>query len=75
MAHPLVADGGYGLQIWWVAVNILIKQLQTADKGLSSNFGLELGANNSSVYNPTCYKMLHRSINGKMIIIEWILEK
>jgi hypothetical protein len=30
---PQVVDGGYGLQIWKVAMNILNKQLQTADKG------------------------------------------
>jgi hypothetical protein len=33
MAHPQVADGGEGLQIWMVAANILNKQLKTADKG------------------------------------------
>jgi hypothetical protein len=33
MAHPLVADGENGLQIWRVAVNIFNKQWQTADKG------------------------------------------
>jgi hypothetical protein len=31
MAHPQVADGGDGLQIWRVAVNILNKLLRTAD--------------------------------------------
>jgi len=30
----LAADGGDGLQIWRVATNILIKQLQTAGKGV-----------------------------------------
>jgi len=30
MAHPYIADGGDGLQIWRVAVNILKKQLQIA---------------------------------------------
>jgi hypothetical protein len=40
MAHPRVADGGDSLQIWRVAVNILNKQLQTADKGWSSSLGL-----------------------------------
>jgi len=34
--------------IWRVAVNILNKQLRTADKGRSSSLGAERGANNSS---------------------------
>jgi hypothetical protein len=33
MSRPQVADGGDGLQIWRVAVNILNKQSRTADKG------------------------------------------
>jgi hypothetical protein len=33
MAHPRVADGGDGLQIWKVAAYILNKQLRTADRG------------------------------------------
>jgi len=32
MARPQVVDGGDGLQIWRVAVNILNKQLRSADK-------------------------------------------
>jgi hypothetical protein len=43
MARPQVADGGDGLQIRRVAANILNKQLRTADKGLSSNLGLDVG--------------------------------
>jgi hypothetical protein len=39
MACPQVADGGDGLQIWRVAVNILNKQSPTADKGWSSSLG------------------------------------
>jgi hypothetical protein len=48
MAHPQVADGGDGFQIFKVAANILNKQLCTADKGWSSSFGVGRGANNSS---------------------------
>jgi hypothetical protein len=48
MAHPQVADGGDGLQIWKVAANILNKQSWTADKGCPSNLGVGLVANNSS---------------------------
>jgi hypothetical protein len=47
MARPQVADGGEGLQIWRVAVNILNKQSRTADKGWPSSFGVGRGANNS----------------------------
>jgi hypothetical protein len=43
---PEAATGGDGLQIWGVAVNMLNKQLQTADKGLSSSLGVRQGANN-----------------------------
>jgi hypothetical protein len=48
MAHPQVVDRGDGLQIWRVAVNILNKQLWTADNGLSSSLGVGHGAINSS---------------------------
>jgi len=33
MAHPQVAGGGDGLQIWRVAVNTLNKQSQTGNRG------------------------------------------
>jgi hypothetical protein len=39
MARPQVSDGGYDLQIWRVAANILDKQSRTADKGWSSSLG------------------------------------
>jgi uncharacterized protein (UPF0254 family) len=44
MARFQVADGGDTLQVWRVAVNVLNKQSQTADKGLSSNLGVGRGA-------------------------------
>jgi hypothetical protein len=47
-AHPQVADGGDALQLWKVAANILNKQLQAADKGWSSSWGVRHAANNSS---------------------------
>jgi hypothetical protein len=47
MAHPQVADGGEGLQIWRVAANVLNKQSRTADKGWSS-LGVGRGTNNPS---------------------------
>jgi hypothetical protein len=48
MTRPRVANGGGGLQMWGVALNILNKQSRTADKGLSSGLGVGRGANNSS---------------------------
>jgi hypothetical protein len=43
MARPHVADGGDGLQIWRVAVNILNKQLRTADRERYSSLGVGRG--------------------------------
>jgi len=37
MACPQVADGGYALQIWRVAENIMNKQSWAANKGWSSS--------------------------------------
>jgi hypothetical protein len=48
MARLQVADGGDGLQIWKVPVNILNKQSQAADKGWPSSVGVGRGAKNSS---------------------------
>jgi hypothetical protein len=48
MERPQLADGGDGLQIWWIAANILDKQSRTADKGCSSSLGVRRGAKNSS---------------------------
>jgi hypothetical protein len=48
MLRPQVADGGDALQFWKVAVNILNKQLWTADKGWSSSLGVGHGGSNSS---------------------------
>jgi hypothetical protein len=33
MACPQVVDGGDGLQIWRVAVNIMNEELRTVDRG------------------------------------------
>jgi hypothetical protein len=49
MVCPRVVDAGDGLQIWYIAANILNKQLQTADKWWSSSFEVEQGDNNSSL--------------------------
>jgi hypothetical protein len=49
MARPQVVDGREGFQIWRVAANILNKQLQTDEKGLSSSLEVGSGANNPSL--------------------------
>jgi hypothetical protein len=43
-------DGEHNFHIWRAVVNILNKQLQTAEKGYSSNFGVGLRAKNSTPY-------------------------
>jgi hypothetical protein len=40
MTRRKVTDGGYGFQLWKVAVNILNKQSRTTNKGCSPNFGV-----------------------------------
>jgi hypothetical protein len=40
MAPPEVVDGGDGLQIWRVAVNILNGQSRIVDKGWFSSLGV-----------------------------------
>jgi hypothetical protein len=40
MVHPLVMDGGNGLQLWKVAANTWNKQPQIADKGWSPSLGV-----------------------------------
>jgi len=40
MTCPQVAGGGYGVQIWRVAVNILDSQSWKADKGWYSSLGV-----------------------------------
>jgi hypothetical protein len=49
MARPRDAVGGDGLQIWRVPVNILNKQLRTAEKTQYLSLGVGRGANNSSL--------------------------
>jgi hypothetical protein len=44
MVHPQLEDAGDSLQIHSVAVNILNKQLQTADEEWSSSLGVGLTA-------------------------------
>jgi hypothetical protein len=49
MTRPQVADGGDGLQIWSVAVNILNKQPRTANKGGPPDWVLGVGLNTPHV--------------------------
>jgi hypothetical protein len=57
--RPPVADGGYDVQIWRVAVNISNKQSPTADKVWSTSLRVGRGVNisltyrNSSLLNAT----------------------
>jgi hypothetical protein len=46
-ARRWVADGGDGLQVWRMAVNILNKHSRRADKMWFSSFGVRRGADNS----------------------------
>jgi hypothetical protein len=48
MARALVADGGDGLQMWWVAANVLNKQSRTADKGWFPSLAVEWATNIST---------------------------
>jgi len=60
MAHPWVPDGGDGLKIRTVAVNIPNKQSWTADIVWSSSFSL-MGGPTAHHKIPACYEMLYRS--------------
>jgi len=48
--------------IWRVVANILNKQSQTADKGLSSSLGVERGVNNSSPSKRKLLRNIHTGI-------------
>jgi hypothetical protein len=48
VARPRFEDGEDGLQIRRIAVNVLNKQLRTADKGWSSSLRVGQRSNNSS---------------------------
>jgi hypothetical protein len=47
IVYPQVPDGGDSLQIWWVVVNIMNTQLQTANRGWPSSLGVGQRANNA----------------------------
>jgi hypothetical protein len=51
MERLQVADGGEGLQTWRVAVNILNKELQTANRGWPSSLQVEQGDKNCLLQN------------------------
>jgi hypothetical protein len=77
MARPRVEDGGDGLQIWSVAVNVLNEQLRTADKGGPPVRRLGEGLTTPHRQKPACHEMLHREdpgVDGKMVL-ERILGK
>jgi hypothetical protein len=61
--HVLVfADGGDSLQVWKVSVNVLNKQLRTADKGWSSNMGDGRVANNPSPYKISLLRSITKDL-------------
>jgi hypothetical protein len=61
MACAQFADGGNGLKIWRVAVNILNEQLQRDDKEWFPSLGVGCETNNSSL-KEVCYcVILHRA--------------
>jgi hypothetical protein len=62
MVHRKLADEGEGLQIWRVAVNILNKQLQTADKGCPPAWRLGRGLTTPHRKKETRYEMLQRAL-------------
>jgi hypothetical protein len=68
MAHPWVVGGGGSLWIWRVAVNILNKQPQVADKGWSLSFG---GGEDLTIPHckmSACYKMLTQDLGTGWIL-------
>jgi hypothetical protein len=71
MVHCQVVDGGDGLQIWRVGVNIFSYQLWTADKGWSSIWGVG--------HEEVCYEVLQRAwdlnINDMMEGTEAVVAK
>jgi hypothetical protein len=61
MARPEVADGGEGLQIWRVAVNIMNTQSWTVHKGWSSS--LKVGLTTLHCKNLACYEMSRSTLD------------
>jgi hypothetical protein len=60
MVCPQVPGGGDRLQIWRVSANVLNKQLRTAKKEWSSNWGVGCGANNSPYLLMTVVKEISK---------------
>jgi hypothetical protein len=56
MACSWVADGGDGLELWRVAVNILNKQPHTNNKGWSSILGFGVGLTTPHCKKQACYE-------------------
>jgi hypothetical protein len=60
VARAWVVGGGDSLQIWRVVVNVLNKQLWTANKGWSFSMGVGQGANNSLSKTSLLQDVTHR---------------
>jgi len=58
---PQVADGGYSLQIWKVAGNVLIRSRGQPMRSGPSAWGLGERLRTPDCRNPACYKMLQRT--------------
>jgi hypothetical protein len=70
MVHLRVSDGWNGLQIWNIAVNILNRELWTANRLWSSRLVTGWGANNSSLWKEACYIALHGA--SDLDLLEWL---
>jgi hypothetical protein len=74
MARLRVADGGDGLQICRVAVNLLNKKSRTADKRRSFKFEVGRGLNFLTVKKETAfYEMLHRASDLSMELVSSLI--
>jgi hypothetical protein len=60
-----VADGGDGLQIWRVSINILNRQLRTAARCGPPAWGLGEGLITPHRKRTVCYEMLHRASDAE----------
>jgi len=70
------ADGGDGLQMWRVAVNMLNKQSQTADKRRLSGLGIWWGSNSPSPLKISFYGNVTQGLGPRqrkiMLDLDWI---
>jgi hypothetical protein len=75
MARPQVADGGDGIQIWRVAMNILNKQSRTADKECLPAWGLGVGLTTPRRKMYACFEMSKRASDLDGFSVAFICNK